>query len=137
MKKLAILLALSIALPLAGLKDKDKTKHKEKSFEPVSVTAAQAAGRYVGIVPDVVLDLTATGGTFRDFDRTATLTGVVLDGSVLHATAAYADGTTRPLEVQFVNRLKNGETTFGLMLRNVDIPLDGDVTLQDLFCARQ
>ena len=50
MKKLALLLALGMAFPLAASKD----KHKDKHFEPVAMTAPGAIGRYVGIDPDFV-----------------------------------------------------------------------------------
>ena len=138
MKKLALLLALAMAFPLAASKDKDKNKHKDKRFEPVEVTAAQAAGRNVGGGPgEVVLELTPNGGTLVNFGRTATLKDVVFDGSEMRATAVYRDGGTQPLDVQFVNRIKNGETTFGLLLRNIDIHLSDAMMIQNLFCARQ
>jgi hypothetical protein len=133
MRKLGLLLLLAIALPLAA----SKFKHKEKSFEPVSITAAQAAGRYVGIDPDFVIELTSGGGTLRNFERTATLTHIVFDGSEMQATAEYAGGRREPLQVTFVNRIKNGETAFGLLVRNADVRIDESITIQNLFCRRQ
>src|SRR5436309_1950990 len=96
MKKLALLLALGMAFPLAASKEKDKDKHKDKRFEPVAVSASQAAGRYVGIDPDFVVELTPTGGTLRNFGRTAALTHLVFDESELRATAEFADGERAP-----------------------------------------
>src|SRR5437773_2470382 len=120
MKKLGLLLALALAFPLAASKD----KHKEKSFEPVAMTASQAAGRYVGIDPDFVIELTPGGGTLRNFERTATLTHIVFDGSEMRATLDYGSGRREPLQVSFVNRIKNGETAFGLLVRNADVRID-------------
>src|SRR5262245_56605429 len=105
MKKLAILLALGMAFPLTA-----KDNHKEKRFEPVAVTAAQAAGHYVGIDPDYIVTLTPTGGTLRNFERTATLTHLVFDGSELRGTAEYPGERREPFQATFVNPIKNGET---------------------------
>jgi hypothetical protein len=134
MKKLAIaLLVAAAAIPVVA-----KTKHKEKRFEPVAITRpAQAAGRYVGIDPDLVIELRGNGGTLRNFKRTATLANVVYDGSELRATAIFADGRREPLEATFGNQVKNGDATFGLLLRNMDVRIDADITIQNLFCRRQ
>lgn len=134
MRKLAIaLLALAAAIPVVA-----KTKHKEKRFEPVAITnPAQAAGRYVGIDPDVVIELRGSSGTLRNFKRTATLEHVVYQGSELTATAIYAGGRREPMQATFVNRVKNGETAFGLLLRNADVRIDAYMTIQNLFCERK
>jgi hypothetical protein len=132
MKKLGILLALSLAFPLAALKEKDKDKHKEKSFTPVEISAPQAAGRYVGIDPDYIVELTPTGGTLHDQQGTVALTNVVIEGSQLRATAG-----DRPFRATFVNRTLNGATAFGLLVHDSNVRLDGDVILGDLFCRRQ
>ena len=130
MKKLALLLALAIAFPLAASKDK---KHKEKRFDPVTVTAAQAAGRYIGNDENYVIELTATGGgTLRRESGTVALTHVVIDGSELRATAG---GT--PFHATFVNRVKNGETAFGLVVHHADIWLSEQMMISDLFCRRE
>ena len=136
MRKLAIaLLAVAAALPLAAW---SKNKHKDKRFDPVDVSsAAEAAGRYVGIDPDFVIELTANGGTLRNFARTAQLTHVVVAGSALKATAVYADGRREPLEATFVRRTKNGEVTFGMMVRHADISIDQETTIENLFCERK
>jgi hypothetical protein len=130
MKKLALLLALAIAFPLAASKDRDK--HKDKRFDPVAVTAAQAAGRYVGIDESYVVELTATGGTLRRESGTVALRNVVIDGSELRATAGGA-----PFHATFVNRVKNGETAFGLMVHNANIWLSEQMMISDLFCRRE
>jgi hypothetical protein len=133
MKKLGVLLLLAMALPLIASKE----KHKEKRFETVSTTAPQAVGRYVGIDPDFVVELTAGGGSLRNFQRSATLTHVIIDGSELRATADYSQGRREPFAATFVNRVKNGETAFGMVVHEPDVRLEGDVVIQDLFCRRQ
>jgi hypothetical protein len=131
MKKLALLLALTVAVPLVA--SKDKVKHKDKRFDPVAVTAEQAAGRYVGIDGEYVVELTATGaGTLQRKSGTLRLTNLVIDGSELRATAG---GT--PFSATFVNRTKNGETAFGLMVHHADIWLSEQMMISDLFCRRE
>src|SRR5205085_413050 len=133
MKKLALLLALGMAFPLAASKD----KHKDKHFDTVAMTAPQAVGRYVGIDPDFVVVLTASGGTLRNFQRTAALTHIVFDGSEMRATAEYAAGRREPFQATFVNRTNNGATAFGMLVRNSDVHLEGDVVIEELFCRRE
>jgi len=136
MRKLsiAVLLALAAALPLVA---KNKPL-KDKRFDPVVISRpAEAEGRYVGIDPDFVIELRAGGGTVRNFARTARLTHVVIEGSELKATAIYADGRREPLQATFVRRTKNGEIAFGMLLRNFDVRIEEDVTIQNLFCLRQ
>jgi len=135
MRKLAFvpLLILAAAIPLVA-----KSKYKDKRFEPVTITnPAQAAGRYVGIDPDFVIELHGSSGTLRNFDRTGTLTHIFYEGSVLKATVVYPGERREVLEATFVNRIKNGETAFGLVLQNMDVHIDNDVTLQNLFCRRE
>ena len=133
MHKLSIaLLILAAALPVIA-----KEKHKDKRFEPVETTASQAAGRYVGIDPDYIVELTAGGGTLRNFARTATLTNLRFDGSELTATAVYPGGAKQPLRATFVNRVKNGETAFGLMVHDADVRLSYEMMIKDLFCRRE
>ena len=133
MKKLGFLLALAMALPLAA----SKNKHKDKHFDPVTMTAPQAVGRYVGIDPDFVIELTASGGTLRNAKRTATLTHIVYEGSELRATAEYDAGRREPFQATFANRSVNGDTAFGMLVHNADVHLEGDVVIQDLFCRRE
>jgi len=131
MKKLGFLLALAMALPLAA-----KYKHKDKHFDPVAMTASQAVGRYVGIDPDFVVELTASGGTLRNGKRTATLTHIVFEGSEMRATAEYDAGGREPFQATFANRSLNGATAFGMLVHNADVHLEGDVVISDLFCRR-
>jgi hypothetical protein len=132
MKKLGFLLALAMALPLAA----SKYKHKDKHFDPVTMTASQAVGRYVGIDPDFVIEVTASGGTLRNAKRTATLTHIVFEGSEMRATAEYDAGRREPFQATFGNRVTNGVSFFGMLVHNVDLRIDDDIIIQDLFCRR-
>jgi len=133
MKQLpALLLLLTAALPLGA-----KWKVKEKRFDPVAVTNVQRiAGRYVGIDPDFVVDLRVsdTGvitGSLRNFEQTSSLRSIRIDGADL---TAMVDG--RPLHATFVNRTKNGDVAFGLLVHDVDVHLD-DLSLSQIFCRRE
>jgi hypothetical protein len=134
MKKLAILLALAMAFPLAASKDKDKHKVKDKHYDAVPVgTLAQAAGRYVGVDPEFVVELTATGGgTVRNHGRIAALRNVVIDRGELRATA---DG--EPFRATFLNLQMDGKTTFGLMVHDANVRQDERTVFGDIFCHRQ
>jgi len=127
-----ILLLLAAALPIGA-----KFKVKEKRYQPVPVTdVRQIAGRYVGIEPDFVVELRVsdTGvitGTLRNFGESAALRSIRLDGAEL---TARIDG--RPLHATFANRIRNGDSAFGLVVHDVDAQID-DVTLTQIFCRRQ
>jgi len=127
-----ILLLLAAALPIGA-----KFKVKEKRYQPVPVTdVRQIAGRYVGIEPDFVVELRVsdTGvitGTLRNFGESAALRSIRLDGAELTASI---DG--RPLHATFANRIRNGDSAFGLVVHDVDAQID-DVTLTQIFCRRQ
>jgi allophanate hydrolase subunit 2 len=132
MKKLALLLVLAIAFPLAASKDRDKQKRKEKHFDPVAVTAAQAAGRYIGNDENYIIELTPTGGTLHRQSGTVALRNIVIEGSELRATVGGV-----PFHATFVNRVKNGETAFGLIVHHADIWLSEQMMISDLFCRRE
>jgi hypothetical protein len=133
MRKLSIALLLLIAATPAFA----KVKPKDKRFDPVSIGELRAAaGEYVGIEPDFAITLTATGGTLRNFARTATLRDIRIDGAELTATAVYNDGAREPLHATFVTRVLNGDTAFGLKVRDVTIEFAG-LTLTQLFCRRR
>ena len=134
MKKLVILLALALAFPLVASKDKDKHKVKDKHFDPVPIaTLAQAAGRYIGIDPDFVVELTATGGgTLRNHKRVAALTNVVIERGELRATAG-----GEPFRATFLNLVMDGRTTFGLMVHDANVQMDERTVLGNIFCRRE
>ena len=133
MKQLpALLLLLIAALPIGA-----KWKVKEKRFDPVTITNVQRiAGRYVGIEPDFVIDLKVSDdgiitGSLRNFGQTSTLRSIRVDGPDLHAMV-----DSRPLRATFVNRLRNGEGAFGLLVHEADVQID-DLTLSQIFCRRE
>jgi hypothetical protein len=133
MKQLpALLVVLIAALPIGA-----KWKVKEKRFDPVAVTnVQQIAGRYVGINPDFVIDLKVSDhgiitGTMRNFGQNSTLRSIRIDGADLHALV-----DSRPLHATFVNRLRNGEGAFGLLVHDADVQID-DLTLSQIFCRRE
>jgi hypothetical protein len=132
-----ILFALLSAAPVSG-GQKLKYKKKEKRFEPaVKQRVEEYAGRYTGIMPDYYLEVAATADgelrvTSHEGERRATLGDIRLDGARLTATRIYADGATRDFEATFVNRILNGESSFGIMVENVEVPFDG-MTLTSIF----
>ena len=135
MKKLAILLALAIAFPLAASKDKDKDKHKvkDKHYDAVPIDSlAQAAGRYIGVDPDFVVELTATGGTLRNHKRVVALTNVAVERGELRATAG-----GEPFHATFLNLQMDGTTTFGLMVHDANVQLDQRTVLGNIFCRKE
>lgn len=134
---LAVLLALLSAAPVSG-GQKLKYKKKEKRFEPTAKQRVEDyAGRYTGIMPDYYLEVAATADgqlhvLSHEGERRATLRDIRLDGARLTATRVYSDGATREFEATFVNRILNGETSFGIMVENVEVPFDG-MTLTRIF----
>ncbi len=124
-----LLLLIAAALPLGG-----KWKLKEKHFDPVRITDVRTiAGRYVGIDPDFTIELRLSdegtiSGTLRNFGQMATLRQIRIDGAEL---TAMADGL--PLHATFVNRFRNGQSTFGLVVHDVEVKLD-DLNLTQIFC---
>ena len=133
MKQLpALLILLTAALPIGA-----KWKVKEKRYDPVPVTnVQQIAGRYVGIDPDFVIELKVSDqgiitGTMRNFGQNAALRSIRVDGADLHAMV-----DSRPLNATFVNRIKNGDSAFGLVVHDADVHID-DVNMSQIFCRRE
>lgn len=133
MKQLpALLLLLTATLPIGA-----KWKVKDKRFDPVAITnVQQVAGRYVGIDPDFAIDLKVSNegvitGTMRNFGQNSSLRSIRLDGSELHALV-----DSRPLHATFVNRLRNGDSAFGLVVHDADAHID-DVSMSSIFCKRE
>lgn len=131
-------LAMLCAAPVSG-GQKWKNKKKDKRFEPVvKQRVEEYAGRYVGIMPDYYLEIAATPDgklsvTSREGGgRRATLRDIRLDGASLKATRVYADGSTKDFEATFVNRIVNGESSFGIMLENVNVEFEG-ITFSHIF----
>jgi len=137
MKNIAMLLmVVAAALPLVG-----KAKQKEKRYDPVRITdVRQLPGRYVGVDPDYVVNLSVSPegfitGTMRDFGRTATLSSIRIDGAELTAKANASDGSRLSLHGTFVNRFRDGRLTFGLVVHDADVRID-DLSLSQIFCRK-
>ena len=138
---LLALFALLVAAPVYRANDgeqKFKAKlPKEKRFEPVvKENIADYTGKYIGL-EDYYLEIT------RDVDgqlaivshegrQRATLHNISLTGARLTATRVYADGTTKEFEATFVNRVLNGESSFGIMVETANLEFDG-VTFNRVF----
>ena len=131
--------ALFVLCAVPAGAQKFKNKKKEKRFEPVAkANVADYAGRYVGIVPDYYLEITAAGAdgqlsvTSYEGRRRATLRGVRVEGARLTATRVYENGATKPFEATFANRILNGESAFGIMVENLNIEFE-DMTFNRIF----
>jgi hypothetical protein len=129
MRKLALAMVLFAAsLPLGA-----KVKYKQKEFDPVVVRDVRAvAGRYVGIQRDFVVELAVSAngklsGTLHRFGTDTPLQNITIDGAELRSNAVRAT---------FVDRVKNGEHAFGLMVRDISLKFEG-LMLTSLFCRRE
>jgi hypothetical protein len=135
---LLAMLALLVAAPVSGGGQKLKHKKKEKRFEPVvKQRVEEYAGRYVGIMPGYYLEIAATADgqlsvTSHEGNRHATLRDVRLTGAHLAATRVYRDGATKEFEATFVNRILNGESSFGIMVERLDAEFEG-ITFDRIF----
>jgi hypothetical protein len=124
------LLAFMSAAPVSG-GQKFKNKKKEKRFEPVvKVSVADYAGRYVGIAPDYYLDITTgvdgqLSVTSQEGGRRATLRDVRVEGAHLTGTRVYANGAAKDFKATFANRILNGETSFGILVENLNVEFEG------------
>jgi hypothetical protein len=137
MKNIAmVLMVIAASLPLVG-----KSKQKGKRYDPVRITdVRQLPGRYVGVDPDYVVNLSVTPegwitGTMRDFGRTATLSNIRIDGAELTAKATASDGSRLSLHGTFVNRMRDGRAAFGLVVHDADVRIE-DVSLSQIFCRK-
>jgi hypothetical protein len=132
-----IMLALVCAAPVSG-GQRLKHKQKEKRFEPVvKPRVEEYAGRYTGMMPGYDLEIAAGADgklsvTSREGNRRATLRDIRLTGARLTATCVYADGATREFEATFANRILNGESSFGIMVENLDVEFEG-ITFNRIF----
>jgi hypothetical protein len=119
---LLILLALFACAPVSGAHALQHSK-KEVRFEPVVKQRAEDyAGRYVGITPGYYLEIKAGGKlsiTSHERNRRATLRDVRLAGARLTATRVYPNGATKEFDATFVNRIMNGESSFGILVENL------------------
>ena len=122
-------LALLAAMP-ASAKNKPP---KVKTFEPVVVKDVRAiAGTYACLDRDFDVTLNVGNGVIRGtlLDRGVTkpLKNIRFDGTALSSDLVGG---------RFVNRIKNGETTFGFKLDYPSIQLTHEMLLEHLFCQRR
>ena len=85
------------------------------------------------------LNVSADGlisGRMRNFGRTAGLENIHIDGAELTAKALASDGSRLSLHGTVVNRIRNGQVAFGLMVHDADVQID-DVSLSQLFCRKE
>jgi hypothetical protein len=133
MRKLAI--AMLILVATASYADKVKIKNKEKRFEPVAKSAAQAAGSYRGPNESYGLVLEMhdgkLSGTYVEQGRVAVLSPIQIDGSEFKTTASFDDGSWRTIEGSFADRILNGVRAFGVRMH--DIPLEGNGVVDAFF----
>lgn len=129
MRKLAI--ALMIVVASAAYAAKDKSKNKQKSFEPVVRAAAQYAGSYRGPSEAHGLVLQTTNGrlsgNYVELGRVAVLYPIVLDGADFKATASFDDGSSRTISGTFSNRTLNGAKAFGVRVHDVKVDGMGEI----------
>ncbi|MGB9182401.1 MAG: hypothetical protein WCB68_24435 [Pyrinomonadaceae bacterium] len=143
MKKLIILgAALLMLVSVQSYGQKWKNKTKDKHFEPVvKENSREYAGKYVGIESSYSLEIQAGADgrlTINVYEngRKALLKDISFDKAKLTATKVYEDGTTAKFEGEFVNRVLNGQTAFGII---VDGPLivSEDLVLKRIFYTKQ
>lgn len=145
MRKLIAVMLIFVALvsaasPQASAQKKAK-KLKEKRFEPaVKESVTDYAGRYIGVEPSYVLEVRVgednrLTGYSAEGDRRATLREIKVEGSHLTATKVYSDGTTARFAGEFVNRIVNGQSAFGIIVEGMRIEL-GSATLTRVFYRR-
>lgn len=132
MKQIAsLLLIIAASVPMGA-----NWKTKEKQFDPVAITdVRKAAGKYVGIDPDYVVvlkldDDARLTGKLIQFGVASPLRDIRIDGSEMYATVGGL-----PIHGTFVNRLRDGNARFGLLVHDTEIKFD-EVTLSQIFCGR-
>lgn len=143
MKKLLLIasvLLMFVSVTAFGQRKKDKVK--DKHFEPVVwQNIKNYAGKYVGIEDTYFLEIRVgtdgkLQGSLQEGARRASLKDIKIEGSKLTATKVYEDGSKGAFEGEFVNRVLNGASAFGIIV-DVSIKLDDDVTLSNLFYRRR
>ena len=146
-KRTVIALLLALALMTgssAALVFGQKTKKvKDKRFElVVHQSLKDYEGTYIGIEPDYVVEIQATADgrlrvTSLEDGRSVNLANVKIEGARLTADKLYANGNSGKFEATFGNRILNGKSSFGILVDDLDIHLDGDITLNRIFYRRK
>ena len=107
----------------------------EAGLREVRLIHGRGKGVQRGIEPDyvVALSLDENGrisGTITQFGVTSPLRDVAISGSRFSATIGGL-----PVNGTFVKRVRDGVTSFGLLVHDADIKID-TVTVNQLFCRR-
>jgi ketosteroid isomerase-like protein len=116
-----------------------KNKVKDKRYEPVArAQVKDYEGKYVGVEDAYFLEIrVAPGGemsiTSYEGERKATLKDIRLAGPIITATKIYTDSAMESFSGVFANRILNGDSAFGIIVDNVQVKLEGGVTLNGLF----
>ena len=136
----AIVLAVALgSVSAAGQKAK---KVKEKRFEPVVLANLKDyEGTYVGIEPDYVIEVRVMADGQLNVQSledgsSVRLINIDLKGAHLTADKVYANGSKGKFEATFVNRIRNGESVFGIQVTHgLELHLSG-LTLTKVFYKR-
>lgn len=131
MRKLAAVVLLLLVATVA-LADKQKSKSKDKRFEPVTRPAAGLAGAYRGPseAHGLIFEVAPDGklrGNYVELGRVAVLNAIEVNGSDFTARASFDNGTLKTIHGSFANRVLNGQTAFGARVRNVEVEGFGSV----------
>jgi hypothetical protein len=133
-----LILLATCSVELFGQKAK---KVKEKRFEPVVKQNLQDyEGTYTGIEPTYVIEIrVGQDGKLNvnslESNRKVTLENFKLEGAHMTATKIYPDGHTEKFDATFSNRIKNGESAFGILVEGLNINLEG-LSLNKVFYRR-
>ena len=139
MKRTLAVLVMVLLATTPAFAGKIKNKKKEKRFDPVTISSvADVEGNYRGIQDDHILELRVAEdgkslvGNYGMDGRRSPLRKVTLSGSTI--TIVTSDDDT--LTGTFKNRVRDGETAFGVLLEGFYLYLEGGTTIQRVFFAR-
>lgn len=133
-----VLLATCSAEGLFGQKVK---KSKEKRYEPVVKESLQDyVGTYTGIEPTYIIEIRVSeDGQLRvnslENNQQVTLENLRLEGAHMTATKVYQDGHREKFNATFSNRIRNGESAFGILVEGLNLELYG-LSLTRIFYSR-
>jgi hypothetical protein len=134
-----LLLILMSSIPAAAEKahkESKASKSKDKRFESVAVQLSTITGSYRGPAESygLILEAAPNGvlhGNYVEMGRVAVLDTIRLEGAEFTARANFDDGSTRTITGSFAKRTMNGETAFGLRMR--DVPVEGFGAIDTFF----
>ena len=132
-----LLVVLAASLTVEAQKaSKTGKAAKEKRFDSVAVQPSTAIGSYLGPSESygLVLELTSDGklrGNYVELGHVAVLDAIQLNGAEFTARASFDDGNSRIITGSFANRIRNGTTAFGIVIR--EVPVEGAGLVQTFF----